>query len=90
MGKIKTGRKAAGGVPVVRMLASLLRYPGVMVPLLLAGFVAWWGLSHGWAWVITAGVLLGLVLSGWRWRRPESFRRFVGWRVKAWWRRWFV
>ncbi|TDO62589.1 S-DNA-T family DNA segregation ATPase FtsK/SpoIIIE [Kribbella sp. VKM Ac-2571] len=90
MGKIKTGRDAAGGVPVVRMLASQLRHPGVMLPILLVGFVAWWGFSHGWAWIITAGGLLVLVLGVWRWRRPDSFRRLVWWRVKAWWRRWFT
>ncbi|TCC11273.1 FtsK/SpoIIIE domain-containing protein [Kribbella soli] len=90
MGKIKTGRDAAGGVPVVRMLASLLRYPGVMGPLLLTGFTAWWGLSHTWAHIIATGIVLGLVLGVWRLRRPQSFQRLVWWRVKAWWRRWFT
>ncbi|MGZ0150374.1 FtsK/SpoIIIE domain-containing protein [Kribbella sp. WER1] len=90
MGKIKQGKKAAGGVPAVRMVASVLRYPGVMLPILFAGLVAWWGRSHGWVWVIVTGLLLGLLLGVWRWRRPESFRRLVAWRVKAWWRRWFV
>lgn len=90
MGKIKEGRKASGGVPVVRLLASLLRYPGVMGPLLLAGFGVWWCRSYGWAWAVSTGLVLGSILGMWRLRRPESFRRLVGWRVKAWWRRWFV
>ncbi|TDD16419.1 cell division protein FtsK [Kribbella turkmenica] len=89
MGKIKTGRKAAGDFPFGRMVASQLRHPGVMLPLLGAPALAVYGVMQGWTRpLIGAGVLV-VVLAVWAMRWRVSFRNQVIYRVKAWYRRWF-
>ncbi len=89
MGKIKSGRKAAGDFPLGRMLASQLRHPGVMIPLLGVPALWWYGATQGWTRpIIGAGVLAGFLVAWALWWRA-SFRNQVVYRVKAWYRRWF-
>jgi len=87
--KVKEGRKATGDFPHGRMLASLLRHPGVMVPLLLVPTVMVYGFTRGWAGPIGLAGLLVAVLAGWAMWWRISFRNQVVYRVKAWYRRWF-
>lgn len=89
MGKIKTGRKAAGDFPFGRMAASQLRHPGVMLPLLGTPALAVYGVTQGWTRpLIGAGVLVA-ILAVWALVWRPSFYNHVVYRVKAWYRRWF-
>src|SRR6266487_2570991 len=90
MGKIKFGLKAAGDLPVGRMVASQLRHPGVMVPLVASGTALTWGEVKGWTVPLVVAVILLVVLVVWRLTWPASFHRFVFLRIKAWYRRWLV
>lgn len=89
MGKIKWGRKASGDFPAGRMLASGLRHPGVMLPLLMIAAVSYWGTVKGWTVPILAGLVIATGLGLWRWRWPRPFTRQVSMRFRAWRRRWF-
>jgi S-DNA-T family DNA segregation ATPase FtsK/SpoIIIE len=87
--KVKFGRKAAGDFPLGRMVASQVRHPGVMVPVLGAPAVAVYGETQGWTGPILVGVALVLVLAVWALWWRVSFRNQVVYRAKAWYRRWF-
>jgi S-DNA-T family DNA segregation ATPase FtsK/SpoIIIE len=87
--KVKFGRKAAGDFPLGRMIASQVRHPGVMLPLLGGPALAVYVHREGWFWPLVAAGVLALVLAVWAWRSPASLRNVVGYRVKAWYRRWF-
>jgi S-DNA-T family DNA segregation ATPase FtsK/SpoIIIE len=75
---------------LVRLPIALLRHPR-MTGAVLGGLLAWraWSVYGPWriAAVVAAVVVLGLV---WWWRWPESFARWIVWRVRGWWRRLWV
>ncbi len=87
--KVKFGRKAAGDFPVGRMVASQLRHPGVMVPLLGVPALAVYVHREGWLWPLVAAGVVAVVVTVWWLKWPASLRNVVGYRVKAWYRRWF-
>ncbi len=65
------------------------RRPGLSLPALALAALAVLGVRLGWLLPATVAVVVATLLGAW-WRlhRP-SFSRWVGLRVRQWWRRWF-
>ncbi|MEV4266383.1 FtsK/SpoIIIE domain-containing protein [Kribbella sp. NPDC049584] len=71
------------------MIASQLRHPGVMLPLLGASALGVYGVTQGWTRPLIGTSVLVAILAVWALAWRASFRNHVVYRVKAWYRRWF-
>lgn len=97
-GAVRVPLKVVIGLAVLRglgrltkwMLRALVRYFAALVVLAALGYVAWRAYDlHPYAPAgVAVGVLVALV--GWRAGHVGSFRRWLAWPVRAWWRRLLV